>query len=241
VADGHLSFEHEDMAARQFNEMVRFARVYDNHNKDPSPLGVGWTHNWDGFIVEERPGRYAVVKGGQARPFPRCTLNEDHSYACTTDNGHGGKLHVANPTARLPSFTYTNEVGAVHRFDRGSLESQGRGRRKWLLTAYSADADHPFRAKPITRSGPSRSPVPGQADHRRSEAALAMWVHRVIVRKGQEPRGRSVGRRPAFPWSGRGGPGPRRRRQRIGRAGVGRAGLTGGRGAVCPSPPALPR
>ncbi len=136
LADGHLSFEHEDMAARQLNEVVRFARVYDNQNKDPSPLGVGWTHNWDGYVVEETPGRYAVAIGGQARPFPSCVLNDsDQSYTCKTDNGHGGKLQVGSSTAAQPSFVYTSEAGVVHRFDRGSVNSSGRGRRKWLLTA----------------------------------------------------------------------------------------------------------
>ena len=134
LADGHLSFEHEDMAARQLNELVRFARIYNNQNKDVSPLGVGWTHNWDGYLVEETPGRYAVVLGGQARPFPTCNLS-DTTYTCTSDNGHGGTLQVTDPTSAMPSFVYTNEAGVVHRFDRASVNGVGRGRRAWLLTA----------------------------------------------------------------------------------------------------------
>jgi hypothetical protein len=39
------------------------------------------------------------------------------------------------------------------------------GRALWTAVRISAEVDHPFRVKPITRFGPSRSPVSVEADH----------------------------------------------------------------------------
>ena len=33
------------------------------------------------------------------------------------------------------------------------------------LSAHSGETDHPFRPKPITRSGRNRSPIPAETDH----------------------------------------------------------------------------
>ncbi|MHB8878713.1 MAG: DUF6531 domain-containing protein, partial [Myxococcaceae bacterium] len=147
LADGHLSFEHEDIAARQCASVLRFARTYNNQNKAPTPLGVGWTHNFDGYLVEEKPGRYGVVLAGQAYAFPKCTSTTSTSgttWACAkTDNTHGGALSVDEPDIGGLSAVFTTVSGVKFRFDKASVETPLRGRRKWLLSSIDDGRAHP--------------------------------------------------------------------------------------------------
>ena len=45
------------------------------------------------------------------------------------------------------------------------LRQQQAGPPPVCPPAHSGETDHPFRSKPITHSGPNRSPIPVQTDH----------------------------------------------------------------------------
>ncbi len=135
VADGHLSFEHEDQSVRVFSETIRFARIYNNQNKEPSPLGTGWTHNWAGFLAEEDFGRYAVVLAGQTYGFPSCTQLPEDALDCQTDKSHSGTLTVSKASTAEPEFVFTSGAGLRYRFDRRARVSKGPARNVWLMTA----------------------------------------------------------------------------------------------------------
>jgi RHS repeat-associated protein len=134
LASLHLSFTHTDFSVPQFAETVSFSRTYDNQNDLPSPLGVGWGHGYDGFVVEEELGRYVVGLAGQAWGFPRCEVvdrEERTARQCSTDKTHGMELEVDEEGVEL-----TTEYGSVYRFDRPAVKRDREGRRKWLLTKF---------------------------------------------------------------------------------------------------------
>ncbi|NRD50691.1 DUF6531 domain-containing protein, partial [Corallococcus exiguus] len=135
VADGHLSFEHEDFAVPQLAEVVRFARTYDNQSNLISPTGVGWTNNYDGYVQEERLGRYTVVIAGQAYDFPICTNATLMPFECQTDRAHGMKLTVEQSGGRTVAIVRTPE-GFVYEFGRKAQASKRDERRRWLLERY---------------------------------------------------------------------------------------------------------
>ena len=134
LADLHLSFTHTDFEVPQLAESVAFSRTYGNQNDMPSPLGVGWRHGHDGFVLEEQLGRYVVTLGGQAWGFIRCaTVDREAQTAsqCVTDKTHGMELEVDGAGVQL-----TTEQGHVYRFDRPAVKRDQEGRRKWLLTKF---------------------------------------------------------------------------------------------------------
>ncbi|HYH99709.1 RHS repeat-associated core domain-containing protein [Hyalangium sp.] len=134
VADLHLGFTHTDFAVPQLAEVVSFSRTYVNQNDLPSPLGVGWRHGLDGFVLEEQLGRYVVNLGSQAWGFLRCaTVDQGAQTAsqCVTDKTHGMELEVDGEGVKL-----TTEQGRVYRFDRPAVKRDKEGRRKWLLTKF---------------------------------------------------------------------------------------------------------
>ncbi|MHB8874599.1 MAG: RHS repeat-associated core domain-containing protein [Myxococcaceae bacterium] len=163
LSDGHLSFAHEDMAARQFATTVAFARIYDNQQKLPTPLGVSWTHNYDGYLQEERPvempgagaattarpGRYTVVLAGQTYAFPKCVGTpvgtDGKPWLCETDNAHGGQLKVTSGVGGGLSFLYWDaRSGTWYRFDQPSATGTASSRRRWLLTSIDDGHAHPL-------------------------------------------------------------------------------------------------
>ena len=134
LADLHLAFTHTDFAVPQYAETVSFSRTYSNQNDLPSPLGVGWRHGYDGFVSEEKLGRYAVVLGGQAWGFNECQQADPAAQTasqCTTDKTHGMELEVDGLGVKV-----TTEYGHVYRFDRPAVKRDKEGRRKWLLTKF---------------------------------------------------------------------------------------------------------
>ena len=134
VADLHLSFTHTDFSVPQLAEVVSFSRTYVNQNDLPSPLGVGWRHNLDGFVLEEQLGRYVVNVGSQAWGFIKCTTVDREAQTasgCMTDKTHGMELEVTGDSVKL-----TTEQGHVYRFDRPAVKRDKEGRRKWLLTKF---------------------------------------------------------------------------------------------------------
>ncbi|MCE9670030.1 DUF6531 domain-containing protein [Myxococcus stipitatus] len=138
VADGHLSFEHEDFAVPQLAEVVRFARTYNNQSSLVSPTGVGWTHNYDGFVQEERLGRYTVVIAGQAYDFPSCaTVDEDARTAegCATDRSHGMRLNVKSREGQVLAVVETAS-GVVYEFKTRARGYASDERRRWLLDRF---------------------------------------------------------------------------------------------------------
>ncbi|RKH13284.1 hypothetical protein D7X74_22150 [Corallococcus sp. CA047B] len=151
LADGHLSFAHEDFTLPQFREQVRFVRTFNNQSSLVTPLGLGWSHNYEGFVFEEKVGRYTVVLGGQSYDFPTCGQVDDVERTasdCAPDKTHGGDLSVGIRTAQdgTPAVEYTTTDGSVFLFERLSKLSDDV-RRRWVLTRYSdghGDPENPL-------------------------------------------------------------------------------------------------
>ncbi|MBN8466758.1 Ig-like domain-containing protein [Corallococcus exiguus] len=139
VADGHLSFEHEDFAVPQLAEVVRFARTYNNQSSLVSPTGVGWTNNYEGYVQEERLGRYTVVIAGQAFDFPTCaTTDSDAGTAsgCVRDGSHGMELTVEpGDSEQIVAHVQTAE-GFVYEFETQAKGFPKKERRRWLLNRF---------------------------------------------------------------------------------------------------------
>ncbi|QSQ26146.1 hypothetical protein JY651_14960 [Pyxidicoccus parkwayensis] len=138
VADGHLSFEHEDFAVPQLAEVVRFARTYDNQSSLVGPTGVGWMHNYEGFVQEEELGRYTVVVAGQAYDFPVCRpVDEVHRTAtdCVTDRSHGMRLRIEQRQTGTVAVVETAN-GYVYEFSTRARGFSQEERRRWLLDRF---------------------------------------------------------------------------------------------------------
>jgi|GEM_PF-3156762 len=136
LAGGHLSVTHEDFSVPHLAEAVSFSRTFNNQNNEVSPLGVGWSHNYEGFIVEEELGRYIVVLSGQSFDFPSCetVIPVDQSASnCRTDKSHGGTLSVDRLGAE-----FRTPNGLIYRFRTPSVLDTGIAQqRRWVLTEYS--------------------------------------------------------------------------------------------------------
>ncbi|NOJ76943.1 RHS repeat-associated core domain-containing protein [Myxococcus xanthus] len=138
VADGHLAFEHEDFAVPQMAEMVRFARTYNNQSSRVGPTGVGWTHNYEGYVQEEKAGRYTVVLAGQAYDVPLCgAIDEEASTAtdCATDRSHGLDVKLVKRDGLNVVEVKTPE-GVVYEFGTLARGSSTKTRRRWLLDRF---------------------------------------------------------------------------------------------------------
>ncbi|MFY1827969.1 RHS repeat-associated core domain-containing protein [Myxococcus fulvus] len=136
LAGGHLSVTHEDFSVPHLAETVSFSRTFNNQSNEMTPLGVGWSHAYEGFVVEEELGRYIVVLAGQSYDFPRCetVAREDQSASdCRTDKSHGGRLTVTRAGAE-----FVTPRGMVYRFLRPSVLDTGIAeQRRWVLSEYS--------------------------------------------------------------------------------------------------------
>ncbi|HEX8434107.1 DUF6531 domain-containing protein, partial [Archangium sp.] len=151
VSDGHLSFSHTDFSVPQGLGTVSFTRSYNNQNNLPSHLGIGWSHGYDGWVLEEEyQRRYVVVVGGQAYPFPKCEAPTAPSTTttCLPDTSHDNVLLVDAPlpdpaTPDVPPATPFIEMrsaqGWTYRFTQVAQGRSKEGRRKWLLTRYGEE------------------------------------------------------------------------------------------------------
>ncbi|MBJ6764140.1 hypothetical protein JGU66_25480 [Myxococcaceae bacterium JPH2] len=150
LASGLLSLTHEDFSVPFLAGSMGFTRTYNNQSNEVRPLGVGWTHNYEGWVREEEVGRYLVVINGQGFAFPECTkdLRPGHLgsvTSCKTDNSHGHELTVDAPLEmpdgeeRADKVVFTTSTGERFEFNRPAQGPQSEGRRRWLLTRY-ADA-----------------------------------------------------------------------------------------------------
>ncbi|QDF05351.1 RHS repeat-associated core domain-containing protein [Myxococcus xanthus] len=138
VADGHLSFEHEDFAVPQMAEVVRFARTYNNQSSRVGTTGVGWTHNYEGYVQEEQLGRYTVVIAGQAYDVPLCgAIDEAESTAveCITDRSHGLDVKLVKRNG-LNVVEVKTPDGFVYEFGTVARGSSRKVRRRWLLDRF---------------------------------------------------------------------------------------------------------
>ncbi|MBN1205865.1 MAG: hypothetical protein JXB05_13185 [Myxococcaceae bacterium] len=138
VADGHVSFEHEDFAVPQLAEVVRFARTYNNQSSLVSPTGVGWVHNYDGFVQEEKPGRYTAILAGQAYDFPTCATVDVEAHTasdCDTDGSHGMSLRVEKRDGRLLAILEMPS-GSVYEFGTRPRGRSPEEPMRWLLDRY---------------------------------------------------------------------------------------------------------
>ncbi|HYH95020.1 RHS repeat-associated core domain-containing protein [Hyalangium sp.] len=134
LASLSLSFSHTDFKVPQFAKAMSFSRSYDNQSDLISPLGVGWSHSYDGFVVEEELGRYVAVLRGQAWSFLKCAQRNPEAQTasqCETDKSHGMELEVDEQGVHLKS-----PDGEEYRFDRLAVKRDTEGRRKWLLTKF---------------------------------------------------------------------------------------------------------
>src|SRR5207302_173621 len=132
IADGHLALHNLDLKVPEGGAWLSFERVFNNQNNELRPLGIGWTHSWDAFVLEEDAGRYTVVVGGQSYEFPVCTVSRDQTTGkpftvqdCVTDKDHGGQMKVsitnaaANSAGQLFKFEFIREGDrAIYVFDR---------------------------------------------------------------------------------------------------------------------------
>ncbi|RKG72975.1 hypothetical protein D7W79_26860 [Corallococcus exercitus] len=139
VADGHLSFEHEDFSVPQLAEVVRFARTYNNQSSLVSPTGVGWTNNYDGYVQEERLGRYTVVIAGQAYDFPTCATTdpvEGTASGCVRDGSHGMELSIEKRDPDPIVARVRTAEGFVYEFETRAKGFPQKERRRWLLNRF---------------------------------------------------------------------------------------------------------
>ncbi|NVI98770.1 hypothetical protein HV824_11645 [Myxococcus sp. AM009] len=138
VADGHLSFEHEDFSVPQMAEVVRFARTYNNQSSRVGPSGVGWTHSYEGYVQEEKIGRYTVVLAGQAYDVPLCgAIDEEAATAadCATDRSHGLDVKLVK-RGDLNVVEVKTPDGFVYEFGTLARGSSPKTRRRWLLDRF---------------------------------------------------------------------------------------------------------
>jgi hypothetical protein len=152
VADGRLVRGYVDTILPEKPTTRSFARFYNNQNNVTGPLGTGWRHNLEGYILEDVPGRYAVFVDGSERVFEKCTLDIPNQGAipeetkingiadCKTDKTHGGKLSLTaasddgGRTYKTFNAKYETEDGVAFFFDRLSEHYKELGRRRYLLT-----------------------------------------------------------------------------------------------------------
>ncbi|WNG16934.1 RHS repeat-associated core domain-containing protein [Cystobacter fuscus] len=145
LADGHLSLEHSDFSIPFPGGGFGFSRLYTNTDNEPNPLGRGWTHNFQGFVFEEKVGRYIVILGGQGFVFPSCTLDPDKEdygsvTTCKTDNTHGFDLSVTAPLKlkdHQDVVLLTMPDGRKLEFNRKGKKASEEGKRQWFLTGIS--------------------------------------------------------------------------------------------------------
>ncbi|SDF03020.1 RHS repeat-associated core domain-containing protein [Myxococcus virescens] len=138
VADGHLAFEHEDFSVPHMAEVVRFARTYNNQSSRVGPTGVGWTHSYEGYVQEEKVGRYTVVLAGQAYDVPLCgAIDEEESTAdsCATDRSHGLDVTLVKRDG-LNVVVVKTPDGFVYEFGTLARGSSPKMRRRWLLDRF---------------------------------------------------------------------------------------------------------
>jgi RHS repeat-associated protein len=139
VADGHLTLSYRDYEARQFAEEVEFRRTYNNQSQALGVLGNGWTHGFEGYFIEERVGRYAVILDGQSYEFRDCDLTDEvegTASGCQTNNAHGGELVVKKRGSGELYAIFTEGVrGKRYLFGQLARHADEYGRRRWLLTA----------------------------------------------------------------------------------------------------------
>jgi RHS repeat-associated protein len=155
VADGHLSFSHTDFSVPQGTGNVSFSRTYNNQNNLVTPMGLGWTHNHDGWVLEEEyQHRYVVVVGGQAYPFPKCEAESRPSTkaTCSPDKSHNNILVVDAPlpdptvpeaSQPKPFIEMRTQEGWTYRFEDVAPGRNKEGRRKWLLNRYGEQRKEP--------------------------------------------------------------------------------------------------
>ncbi|HYO70821.1 MAG TPA: DUF6531 domain-containing protein, partial [Archangium sp.] len=155
VADGHLSFSHTDFSVPQGTGNVSFSRTYNNQNNLVTPMGLGWTHNHDGWVMEEEyQHRYVVVVGGQAYPFPKCVAESKPSTkaTCSPDKSHNNILVVDAPlpdptvpeaSRPKPFIEMRTQAGWTYRFEDVAPGRDKEGRRKWLLNRYGEQRKDP--------------------------------------------------------------------------------------------------
>ncbi len=147
LADGHVSLEEEDLSLPELGHRVSFTRHYDNQWNEQTPLGAGWAHGFDGFVVQETVGRYVVVLAGQAYAFPKCVVDPaQNASSCTTDKSHGATLTVTKTNGSW-DVAFTTVDGVRYKFDELSEQSyrvnpitqqkvEDENRRRWRLTAF---------------------------------------------------------------------------------------------------------
>ncbi len=150
VTDGHLGFEHIDFEVPFLNGAFAFKRIYNNQNNQPTHLGLGWTHNFDGWVLEEKIGRYVVVIGGQGFAFPKCEKDPNPALegnaTCMqpgmTDKTHAFTLTVDAPL-ELPDGAQPDDKvilktpdGWTFEFNRPVKGPREEGQRKWMLTRF---------------------------------------------------------------------------------------------------------
>ncbi|ATB38886.1 hypothetical protein CYFUS_004323 [Cystobacter fuscus] len=157
VADGHLSFTHTDFSVPNGARTIGFSRTYNNQNNLLSPMGLGWSHNYDGWVLEEKyQHRYVVVLGGQAYPFPGCVAADlegmPERVKCFADTSHNNVLFVNAPLSGLsatnaPSAPARIEMrtaqGQLFLFTQPAQREEKPGRRKWLLNAFGELREDP--------------------------------------------------------------------------------------------------
>jgi hypothetical protein len=150
VADGRLLRSYPDIVLPEKSTSRSFVRFYNNQFNTLTPLGAGWIHNLDAYVLEEVPGRYLVLFDGQARVFKECTLALDGDEpdareiksltSCVTDKNHGGLLALTaksddgGNTWKEFAAELSTEDGVVVHFDRLSHRYGTLARRRYLAT-----------------------------------------------------------------------------------------------------------
>jgi YD repeat-containing protein len=150
VADGRLLRSYPDIVLPEKSTSRSFVRFYNNQFNGLTPLGTGWTHNLDAYVLEEVPGRYVVLFDGQARVFQECALavNGDEPdtraitsvTSCVTDKVHGGLLTIKGTSDdggnswKDFSAELSTEDGVVVHFDRLSERHKTLARRRYFAT-----------------------------------------------------------------------------------------------------------
>ncbi|MBS2023439.1 MAG: Ig-like domain-containing protein, partial [Deltaproteobacteria bacterium] len=146
ITDGHLSRIWVDLQVPEGGGKLAFARAYNNQNNEIHTMGLGWWHNFEGQVLEERGGRYTVLLGGQGYEFSKCETTRDENLlvtdvsGCQSNKDHGGKLDVTVQGGVSYTFVFTRGTdGVKFTFDRpmqfDAVQKRGEGGRRWLMTS----------------------------------------------------------------------------------------------------------
>lgn len=124
--DGHLAFSNTDFDIKGRGHNINFTRSYSSNNTEPSAMGVGWTHNYDSYVVDSGCGSYTVVggDGGGVRFMPGVDDNGDFAY-------RPGRGYHSSLVRVSDGWDFYSKNGSRFHYHRYPFPYEGN--RRWYL------------------------------------------------------------------------------------------------------------